>query len=180
MLIQLSKGCRNNVSTLGRKDFGIPFKGWMNCWFDRDINIHSIHCFSNMKKRTKENNEVILLPENRVNLFFFVFANSHGNMLLTKCYCCEIQFLLPGLLGFICKVRFIISRKERWWLCWSMLTSTPKIPSEMEVAPRYNFWNSWHCWHCWPCWPCWHCWHCWQWWHCLHCLHCLYCLHCLL
>ena len=44
MLIQLSKGCRNNVSILGRKDFGIPFKGWMNCWFDRDINIHSIHC----------------------------------------------------------------------------------------------------------------------------------------
>ena len=69
MLIQLSKGCRNNVSTLGRKDFGIPFEGWMNCWFDRDINIHAIHCFSNMKKRTKENNEVILLPENRENLF---------------------------------------------------------------------------------------------------------------
>ena len=44
MLIQLSKGCCNNVSTLGRKDFDIPFKGWMNCWFDRDINIHSIHC----------------------------------------------------------------------------------------------------------------------------------------
>ena len=51
MLIQLSKGCCNNVSTLGRKDFDIPFKGWMNCWFDRDINIHSIHCFNNMKKR---------------------------------------------------------------------------------------------------------------------------------
>ena len=32
---------------------------------------------------------------------------------------------------------------------------TWKIPSEMEVAPRYN------CWHCWPCWHCWHCWHCW-------------------
>ena len=23
-----------------------------------------------------------------------------------------------------------------------------KIPSEMEVAPRYNCWNCWHCWHC--------------------------------
>ena len=22
-----------------------------------------------------------------------------------------------------------------------------KIPSEMEVAPRYNCWNCWHCWH---------------------------------
>ena len=24
-----------------------------------------------------------------------------------------------------------------------------KIPSEMEVAPRYNYWQCWHCWHCW-------------------------------
>ena len=31
---------------------------------------------------------------------------------------------------------------------------TWKIPSEMEVAPRYN------CWNCWQCWQCWHCWHC--------------------
>ena len=23
-----------------------------------------------------------------------------------------------------------------------------KIPSEMEVAPRYNCWNCWHCWQC--------------------------------
>ena len=23
-----------------------------------------------------------------------------------------------------------------------------QIPSEMEVAPRYNCWNCWHCWHC--------------------------------
>ena len=23
-----------------------------------------------------------------------------------------------------------------------------KIPSEMEVAPRYNCWHCWHCWHC--------------------------------
>ena len=23
-----------------------------------------------------------------------------------------------------------------------------KIPSEMEVAPRYNYWHCWHCWHC--------------------------------
>ena len=48
-------------------------------------------------------------------------------------------------------------------------TSTPttisrsKIPSEMEVAPRYN---------------CLHCWHCWHWWHYLHCLHYKHCLHC--
>ena len=26
-----------------------------------------------------------------------------------------------------------------------------KIPSEMEVAPRYNCWHCWHCWHCWYC-----------------------------
>ena len=26
-----------------------------------------------------------------------------------------------------------------------------KIPSEMEVAPRYNCWNCWHYWHCWHC-----------------------------
>ena len=26
-------------------------------------------------------------------------------------------------------------------------TTEPKIPSEMEVAPRYNCWNCWHCWH---------------------------------
>ena len=38
-----------------------------------------------------------------------------------------------------------------------------KIPSEMEVAPRYN---------------CLHCWHCWHWWHYLHCLHYKHCLHC--
>ena len=35
-----------------------------------------------------------------------------------------------------------------------------KIPSEMEVAPRYN------------------CLHCWHWWHYLHCLHYKHCLHC--
>ena len=29
-----------------------------------------------------------------------------------------------------------------------------KIPSEMEVAPRYNCWPCWHCWHCWHCWYC--------------------------
>ena len=34
---------------------------------------------------------------------------------------------------------------------------TEKIPSEMEVAPRYNCWHCWHCWHCWQCWHCWHC-----------------------
>ena len=35
-----------------------------------------------------------------------------------------------------------------------------KIPSEMEVAPRYN------------------CLHCWHWWHYLHYLHYKHCLHC--
>ena len=34
-----------------------------------------------------------------------------------------------------------------------------KIPSEMEVAPRYNYWHCWHCWNCWDSWHCWHCWH---------------------
>ena len=34
------------------------------------------------------------------------------------------------------------------------LKNIVKIPSEMEVVPRYNCWNCWHCWHCWPCWHC--------------------------
>ena len=46
--------------------------------------------------------------------------------------------------------------------------SIQKIPSEMEVAPRYNCWHCWRCWHCWQCWQCWHCWHSW---HSLHCWH---------
>ena len=37
------------------------------------------------------------------------------------------------------------------YFCWDV---QQKIPSEMEVAPRYN------CWHCWQYWHCWHCWHC--------------------
>ena len=39
---------------------------------------------------------------------------------------------------------------------WERLHKTHlrKIPSEMQVAPRYN------CWHCCHCWHCWHCWHC--------------------
>ena len=45
------------------------------------------------------------------------------------------------------------------WSYWvsrghSCLYILKKIPSEMEVAPRYN------CWNCWLCWHCWHCWHC--------------------
>ena len=28
------------------------------------------------------------------------------------------------------------------------LKSFSKIPSEIEVAPRYNCWHCWHCWHC--------------------------------
>ena len=58
----------------------------------------------------------------------------------------------------------------RWGLtCWESVResfSIKKIPSEMEVAPRYN------------CLHCWHCWHCWHWWHYLHCLHYKHCLHC--
>ena len=34
-----------------------------------------------------------------------------------------------------------------------VIRADKKIPSEMEVAPRYN------CWHCWHCWHSWHCWH---------------------
>ena len=37
--------------------------------------------------------------------------------------------------------------------------SDEKIPSEMEVAPRYNCWHCWHCWHCWQCCHYWHCCH---------------------
>ena len=36
------------------------------------------------------------------------------------------------------------------------VTQNGKIPSELEVALRYD---CWHCWHCWYCWHCWHCWH---------------------
>ena len=36
-------------------------------------------------------------------------------------------------------------------------TEKKKIPSEMEVAPRYNCWHCRHCWHCWHCWHSWHC-----------------------
>ena len=35
--------------------------------------------------------------------------------------------------------------------CQYHLMQIEKIPSEMEVAPRYNCWNCWHCWHCWHC-----------------------------
>ena len=38
--------------------------------------------------------------------------------------------------------------KLHWW------KKNKKIPSEMEVAPRYNCWHCWHCWHCWYCWHC--------------------------
>ena len=34
---------------------------------------------------------------------------------------------------------------------WSLHNVTKKIPSEMEVAPRYNSWHCWHYWHCWHC-----------------------------
>ena len=56
-----------------------------------------------------------------------------------------------------------------------------KIPSELEVASRYNCWHCWHCWQSWHCWPCWHCWHGVHCWHGLHCwpgLHCWHGLHC--
>ena len=34
-------------------------------------------------------------------------------------------------------------------LCFCICCITKqKIPSEMEVAPRYNCWHCWHCWHC--------------------------------
>ena len=29
-----------------------------------------------------------------------------------------------------------------------VIRADKKIPSEMEVAPRYNCWHCWHCWHC--------------------------------
>ena len=56
-------------------------------------------------------------------------------------------------------------------------TSAIKIPSEMEVAPRYNCWHCWHCWHGLHCWRCWRCWHCWQGLHSWHCWHSLHCWH---
>ena len=40
--------------------------------------------------------------------------------------------------------------KSRWELLLQKCIgpSITKIPSEMEVAPRYNCWNCWYCWHC--------------------------------
>ena len=42
-------------------------------------------------------------------------------------------------------------------VCLTKTKTKTKIPSEMEVAPRYNCWHCWHCWHCWLCWHCWQC-----------------------
>ena len=39
----------------------------------------------------------------------------------------------------------ILPEHEKWYI---ELYLTLKIPSEMEVAPRYNCRNCWHCWHC--------------------------------
>ena len=38
----------------------------------------------------------------------------------------------------------------------------PKIPSELEVTPRYNCLHCWHCWHCWLGVLCRHGLHCWH------------------
>ena len=70
-------------------------------------------------------------------------------------------FLLLFVIDILIFVRSLKWRKkEQTWKPFA------KIPSEMEIAPRYN---SLHCWHCWHCWPCWNCWHCWSYWSCLHC-----------
>ena len=45
-------------------------------------------------------------------------------------------------------------KRQIWQLQKKEQSAKIKMPSEMEVAPRYN------CWHCWQCWHCWHCWHC--------------------
>ena len=70
-------------------------------------------------------------------------------------------FLLLFVIDILIFVRSLKWRKkEQTWRPFA------KIPSEMEIAPRYNSLHCWHCWHCWPCWNCWHCWSCWS---CLHC-----------
>ena len=68
--------------------------------------------------------------------------------------CCNVLFVkMPGFCTFpnFRKYNIVPSAQA--------MTMT-KIPSEMEVAPRYNCWHCWHFWHCWHCWRCWHCWHC--------------------
>ena len=42
---------------------------------------------------------------------------------------------------------WVLARDNRQTTEFNGRSSYQKIPSEMEVAPRYNCWHCWHCWH---------------------------------
>ena len=51
------------------------------------------------------------------------------------------------------RISHIISQYGLWIICIIGVHCTlyieRRIPSEMEVAPRYDCLHSWHCWYCW-------------------------------